>query len=466
MTSVCTSLLSPICQVTGGVGSTLLGSGASDVLSALAGWVAGGADWLLGQIGSAIETSTNVDLSAGWFSTHYQVMAGLMGIVLLPLLLLSAVQAIYRQSAGMLVRVLVVQLPLATLLGGVALQVVQMSIAVTDGLGNLVAGGVGADITQALAGVATTLVSEASGGPQSAPGFVVLLGALLVAVGAFVLWIELLVRSAAVYVAVLFLPLALASLVWPAISHWCRRLVDTLVALILSKFVIVAVLSLAASALASGAKAGFASILGGGALLLLAAFTPFTLLRLVPAVEAGAVQQLEGARHRVRQAVPNIPRSAASFALRRARETPLATGPIGTGMVGHPEPPGPSVDPPPRAGEGSARAGGGGIPFWSASPVTPGEGPLPSGGRGPLPVRTASPPPSGSRGRLLVDGEAGPRDGGSGVRLTPRRATMTRDWMGPQIWGWGPVEEEVTSSDPGPAGLGPTGGAGRDRGTR
>ncbi len=91
------------------------------------------------------------------------------------------------------------------------------------------------------------------------PPFVLLVGALLVGFAAFLLWMELLVRSAAVYVAVLFLPLALASLAWPAIAHWCRRLVDTLVALVLSKFVIVAVLSLAAGALGRlAASGGFA----------------------------------------------------------------------------------------------------------------------------------------------------------------------------------------------------------------
>jgi len=430
LTSLCTSLLSPVCQVTGGVGSSLLGSGASDVLSALASWVAGGADWLLGQIGSVIATSTKVDLTAGWFTAHYKAMTGLMGIVLLPLLLLSVVQAVYRQSAAMLVRVLVVQLPMATLLGGAALQLVQMSIAATDALSNVVATGVGADISQALAGVATTLVGQAAGGPQSAPGFVILLGALLVAFGALVLWIELLVRSAAVYVAVLFLPLALASLVWPAISHWCRRLVDTLVALILSKFVIVAILSLAASALAAGTEAGFASILGGGALLLLAAFTPFTLLRLVPALEAGAIQQLEGARHRVRQAVPSMPRSAASFALHRARETPLVTGPVGTGLASEHEPPGPGDSTlTPQLGSGAPSpvapspvapgVASGGIPMWSSPPASPGNGPLPTAARGPLPVR-----------------------GETAAALSPRRGTIVHDSIGPQIWGWGPADPE------------------------
>ena len=100
-----------------------------------------------------------------------------------------------------------------------------------------------------------------------------LLIALLIAVAAFVLWLELLIRAAAVYVAVLFLPLALATLVWPAVSHWCRRLVETLAALILSKFVIVATLSLAAGAVASGTAgtgahgSGFSAVLAGGALL-------------------------------------------------------------------------------------------------------------------------------------------------------------------------------------------------------
>jgi hypothetical protein len=130
-----------------------------------------------------------------------------------------------------------------------------------------------------------------------------------------------LIRSAAVYVAVLFLPLAIATLVWPAVSHWCRRLVETLAALIVSKFVIVAVLSLAAGALASGTAgsgghgAGFSSVLAGGALLLMATFVPFTILRMIPAVEAGAVGHLEGLRSRATGPIVRTARTAASLAL-------------------------------------------------------------------------------------------------------------------------------------------------------
>jgi hypothetical protein len=172
----------------------------------------------------------------------------------------------------------------------------------------------------------------------------VLMGGLAVVFGAFVLWVELLIRAAAVYVAVLFLPLALASLAWPAIAHWCRRLVDTLVALILGKFVIVSVLSLAAGALAGasgsspagstggapGDQGGFTDVLGGAALLMLAAFAPWALFRLLPFLEAGAVGHLEGAGRRTTQTALGPPKTLAQTAMRVSADT--ATG--GTSEVG------------------------------------------------------------------------------------------------------------------------------------
>jgi hypothetical protein len=89
---------------------------------------------------------------------------------------------------------------------------------------------------------------------------------------------------------VLFLPISIAGVVWPATAHWFKRLVHILVAVVLSKFVIAAILSLAASGLAAtGDEGGFGAVLSGGALLTLAAISPLALLRLVPVVEAGVV---------------------------------------------------------------------------------------------------------------------------------------------------------------------------------
>jgi hypothetical protein len=145
--------------------------------------------------------------------------------------------------------------------------------------------------------------------PVLAP-FILFFGSLVVVCGAVAIWMELLVRESAIYVVVLFFPLALASLVWPTISHWCRRLVEALLALVFSKFVIVCVISLAASALASSSARGSAglrgmnSLLGGGSLLLLAAFAPYALFRLISVMELGAITHLEGVSHRMANSTP------------------------------------------------------------------------------------------------------------------------------------------------------------------
>ena len=316
----CTGLdaLNPICQV-GSLGSSVASAGFEAILNGISQWVASGAEWLLNQIGDVLSATTTVDVGASWFRTHYGQMTALAGVVVLPMLLASTLQAVLRQNPGQLIRTYLVQLPLALLLAVVAIQVVILSLSATDAMSDAVAGGTNADVSSLLTTVTSGLVSSAS--DPSIASFVLLLVALLIAVAAFVLWLELLIRAAAVYVAVLFLPLALATLVWPAVSHWCRRLVETLAALILSKFVIVATLSLAAGAVASGTAgsgghgSGFSSVLAGGALLLMATFVPFAILRMIPAVEAGAVAHLDGLRERGTAAMTQMPRRAANHAL-------------------------------------------------------------------------------------------------------------------------------------------------------
>ena len=75
--------------------------------------------------------------------------------------------------------------------------------------------------------------------------------------------------------------------------RWTKRLIEILVALILSKFVIVAVISLATAALADPGGGGFGTVMGAAALMLMAAFSPFALLKLMPMVEGAAIDHLQ-----------------------------------------------------------------------------------------------------------------------------------------------------------------------------
>ena len=422
----CTGLdaLNPICQA-GSIGGSVASSGFESILNGISQWVASGAEWLLNQIGDVLSASTTVDVGATWFRTHYGQMTALAGVVILPMLLASTLQAVVRQNPGQLVRTYLVQLPLALLLAVVAIQIVILSLSATDAMSDAVAGGTNADVSSLLTTVTSGLVSSAA--DPSIASFVLLLIALLIAVAAFVLWLELLIRAAAVYVAVLFLPLALATLVWPAVSHWCRRLVETLAALILSKFVIVATLSLAAGAVASGTAgsgshgSGFSSVLAGGALLLMATFVPFAILRMIPAVEAGAVAHLDGLRERGSAAMTRMPRTAAAHALheglgalgdsRLMAETAAAGGLGGDGDdVG--------------TGSTSASASGSGIPTGEGDPsaqrnydegVAAGIRPRP---KGPKPLLPAPTPTSASRSAEADTGAAGSAAGAAATAAT------------------------------------------------
>jgi hypothetical protein len=442
------SLLDPACQGVSGLGSSIAGIGADAVLGAVSGWVVAGAAWLLEQLGAVMSSSTSVDLRASWFQAHYAAMVGLAGVVVLPMVVLGVLQAIYHQSTAALVRSVLVQVPLAFLLMGVAVELVQLSLGITDELSSTVSTAHGADLRSALDGMANTLNAQGGVLDPSVPAFVTLLAGMLVATGAFVLWLELLVRAAAVYAAVLFLPLVLASTVWPASGHWCRRLADTLAALVLSKFVIVAVLSLGASQLGADTGGGLANVLEGAAMLVLAACTPFTLLRLVPMVEQGTALQLEGARRRAQATAGVVPRSAASFALRRIGAESFDPGEPGTGAAGSGAAPlgvsaraalGSSVGQGGAAGPASASGWGLGIPLSPGDPertaafehalTKPGGGPGP---RAPFPL---SPPvwsPAPSAAAPPVDGgERGASLGASPARRGSH--VIDRDRLGPVI---------------------------------
>jgi type IV secretion system protein TrbL len=181
----------------------------------------------------------------------------------------------------------------------VAIHLTQMLLAITDDLSAAVSDSVGGDATRFLEGGAGS-VAAALGGVTG--GFLMFFGALLVVIAGLLLWIQLLIRSAAIYVCVFFLPLVLAGLVWPATARWTKRLVETLIALILSKFVIVAIISLAVAAmgrpLSESGGGGVGTVVGGASLLLLAAFSPFALFKLIPLAEASSIGHLEGMERR------------------------------------------------------------------------------------------------------------------------------------------------------------------------
>lgn len=218
-------------------------------------------------------------------------MVALAALFALPLLLLATTQGVLRRDGAMIVRAAFVQLPLAFFLTGMAITVVQILLIVTDQMSAQISTTIGNDGKAFLSDVAKALITvataTASGNPV--PLFAACLAAFVAAVGAFFVWVELLIRSAGIYVAVLFLPTTFIAMIWEKTAHWCQRLVESLFAIIFSKFVIVAIMVLAAAGLSqSRSSETFQGVLAGIALLLLAAFSPLALLRLIPFVASAA----------------------------------------------------------------------------------------------------------------------------------------------------------------------------------
>ena len=183
---------------------------------------------------------------------------------------------------------MLVRLPLALLFTGVSVQIVALALTATDQASAMLIGADGDPMHHLLTGLISGLAQPADLGLAAFAEFLIMLDR---GIRRLLLWLELVVRSAAVAAASLFLPLALVGLAWPATSHWARRLGETLAALVLSKLVIAAVLALAAGLVV--ASSSLSGVVQGVALLAVAAFAPFALLKLVPVVEAGAIAQLE-----------------------------------------------------------------------------------------------------------------------------------------------------------------------------
>lgn len=277
-----------------GVGGAVSSATTAIGLAAIGTWVLGGAGAILHDTATVLGKSSAPQLSTTWFSSTYWRMAGIAAVLTLPFLFAAAVQALIRSDLGLLGRAAFGYLPLAMLAVGIAAPLTMLLLAATDQLCALISSAAGNQSAQFLdqAGAyigALTAISES-------PFLAFLVGLFTVGV-AFALWIELVMREAAVYVVVLMLPLAFAALAWPARRIWAIRAVEVLVALILSKFAIVAVLSLGGAAfVASLGHGSITAFVAGAVLIMLATFSPWALIRLVPLAElaSGAAGPLRG----------------------------------------------------------------------------------------------------------------------------------------------------------------------------
>ncbi len=268
--------------------------------------IANAASKVLEQLFDYLDTSSTVSLTQGWFAgprateiTRSVVLFA--GVLLLLFLLVAIVQGLAKGDAGLMVRTAAVEVPMSILGMVVITAITGVLLALTDGISSLVLQGAPADVARfARFGDADAILNLGLFGFILIPLFI--LGAILV-------WIELVIRSSLIYLLLAFAPVVLAARVWPVLSGAWHQLCRIGIALIISKFAIALALGLGAAALAgggpgnvgasgpnantAGAQVGLSvgGVVVGASLMMLSAFAPFVILKLLPVFEAAVLAQ-------------------------------------------------------------------------------------------------------------------------------------------------------------------------------
>lgn len=293
------------------------------IAGGLTAWVVDAVVWVVGSVFGFFVDSTDPNVQADWFVTGdgpYATTLSIGASLLLFFVFCGIIEGVVNGDVAGMLRRMILDLPVSVL-GMVALVTVTQSlIALTDALSAGILENFADDISEFGAVVAT--LERLNGGQSTA--FVILVLGIITVLAGLVLVAELVIRSALIYFVVALAPLVFACRVWPSTRNAARKLLELLVALIVSKLVIAIALAIAAAAAVGSGSGGEVTALptpevwaedpGGSvtqavgilltvaAAFLVAAFSPLLVARLLPVTEAAAVGQgVKGAPFRAAQ---------------------------------------------------------------------------------------------------------------------------------------------------------------------
>jgi type IV secretion system protein TrbL len=373
-------------------------------------------NWLWAQISSAAAVS----LGGPGFNLDFGIVAAIAATVAVGLFVIQVTTSTVRRDPNGLARA-VKGLFVAFIGGGVAIGATNLVLTAVDALSaGVVQLATGQSIDQMGQSIlAAGAITGATGNPA---GIILLSLAALVAV--IVVWAALVVRKLLIVVSAVFAPLAFAGSLADITVSWTRRWVETMIALIISKLILVIIFVVGLGILTQGVgQAGtgttqaITQVVSGILVLSLAGFAPWLALKLVhfSGDQFHQLHALAGTATSGAQAAAAAPQKAAAWkataaglgasATRFGGGGPRGGAPAGSGMPGSSgkgsQPPSPangaSGTGPDGAGPPAARPAGG-----TTGPAASATNPMPGGQPAPLseapatgvPPRTATRVPS------------------------------------------------------------------------
>lgn len=233
--------------------------------------------WVADQVLGALNEATTPNLKAPWFVSHYRLMAWLAGGMLLLFIPAAIVGSVWKGDSGGIARAIAGG-SLAVIAMFVVIGLLDIFIKFVDWMTLVVIQGSGDATKQFFSGTGSAAMAVASGSVPGAPWLVGIFVLILILFGLIFVGIHLLIRQAAIYGGAIFFPFTLIGLAWRPSSQWFKKLAWVMVAIVISKFVIAAIASLAISSLPSPDN-GVVGMFRSSGMLMIAAFSPFALTR-------------------------------------------------------------------------------------------------------------------------------------------------------------------------------------------
>jgi hypothetical protein len=268
-----------VTDVVGGVGKTV----ADSAFSAIAHDFGQAADSVVNWLWRQISAATTVTLGGPGFAAEMAVTAAIAVTVGVGLFAMQVIVSVLRHQPGGLARA-GRGLLVAFVAGGLAIAVVDVCLAAVDSLSaGVVQVATGGTITQMgsqlLAPSALSQVKNAA---------VVILLALVMVAASVVVWAALMVRKLLIIVAAVFAPIAFTGSLSEVTSSWVRRWIETMVALVFSKLILVIIFAIGLGVLTNGvgqtgggATQSLTQTITGALILVMAGLSPWLAIKLV-----------------------------------------------------------------------------------------------------------------------------------------------------------------------------------------
>ncbi|MCT1478726.1 conjugal transfer protein TrbL, partial [Microbacterium sp. p3-SID336] len=338
-----------------------VGEGVASLVAAPFDWLAqamgAAAGWLFQAVWGVFDTTTLVDVTGAEYVGVYNLLFGVAIFVMLVFFCLQLITGLIRRDPGALPRAAlglaksVLGSFVALTLTGTLLEITdQLCIGIVQATGNSMQ-----DMGDKIALLGGALAGINIAAPGVGAIITIFLAGLAISAAAIV-WFSLLVRKALLLVAIVFAPVALAGASWDATRGWFGKWATFVLALILSKLVLVVVFLVAIAQVSQPIDLDLASIsdpIAGVVLMLVAAFAPYMTYKFISFVGFDmyhAMSAEQEAKSAMNRPVP-VPTGGGNGA------SPKKILDGGDGPSGGGRPPAPTGQPSTGGGAGAAAGG-------------------------------------------------------------------------------------------------------------